>query len=452
MPTARVLGLTWLAARAGLACCLFVALLLMVGKASSESVHLRQGWNFITYEGTTKPVPLALSSIEDDYVAVFQLDLAQRRWLTHFSEAFHYEPTLFNLVHGSQYWVYVQRETELALDADAPPFYGVNSHLTGFDSDEKVERTVELMDEAGVGIVRTVFDWPSIEPERGVYRWERFDRVVERVEERGIATLGILDGSAPWATSAPSLDEPYWQKWPSKDLTAFGRYVYAVVERYDGDGFADAPGSPVVRYWEIWNEPNAAFFWRPQPDAEQYVRLLRYSYQVIKLAHPSAVVVLGGMAGNGVSYPPFAIAELDRNFLQQIYDHGGKSFFDVASIHLYPYTYELWRPDLMIALQDALDETRSVMATNGDDEKPIWVTEIGFSTALFPDGYETEPDAAIASWLGKVYRQLSGADALFWYMFEDEGTDEDPEGHFGLVGYDGAPKESYYEYRNMTGP
>jgi hypothetical protein len=72
MPTARVLELTRLAARAGLACCLFVAFLLMVGKASSESVHLQQGWNFITYEGTTKPVPLALSSIENDYLAVFQ--------------------------------------------------------------------------------------------------------------------------------------------------------------------------------------------------------------------------------------------------------------------------------------------------------------------------------------------------------------------------------------------
>jgi hypothetical protein len=452
MPTARVLGLTRLAARAGLACCLLVAFLPMVGKASSNSVRLQQGWNLVTYEGSTKPVPLALSSIEDDYLAVYQLDAAQSRWLAYFPKAFVYEPTLFNLVRGGQYWVYVQQETELTVDADAPPFYGVNSHLTWFDSGEEVDQAVELMDEAGVGIVRTVFDWPSIEPQPGVYRWERFDRAVERLQERGIAVLGLLHGAAPWATSAPSLDEPYWEVWPSQDLTAFGRYVYAVVERYDGDGFADAPGSPVVRYWEIWNEPNTAFFWRPQPDAEQYVRLLRLSYQVIKLVNPSAVVVLGGMAGNGVSYPPFAIAELDRNFLKQVYDHGGKSFFDVASIHLYPYTYELWRPDLMIALQDALDETRSVMAANGDDDKPIWVTEIGFSTALFPDGYETEPDAAIASWLGKVYRQLSGADALFWYMFEDEGTDGDPEGHFGLVGYDGAPKESYYEYRNMTGP
>lgn len=452
MPTARALRLIQLAARAGLACCFLVAFLLMIGKASSDSVRLQPGWNFITYEGSTKPIPLALSSIEDDYLAVYQLDTAQRRWLTYFPKAPHYEPTLLNLVRGCQYWLYVQREAELTLDTDAAPFYGVNSHLSWFDSDERVEQTVQLMDEAGVEIVRTVFDWPSIEPEPGVYRWERFDRVVEQLAERDIAILGILHGSAPWATSAPSLDEPYWEVWPSQDLTAFGRYVYAVVERYDGDGFADAPGSPVVRYWEIWNEPNTAFFWRPQSSAEQYVSLLRLSYQMIKSANPSALVVMGGVAGNGVQYPPFALAEEERDFLQQIYDQGGKAFFDIANIHLYPYTHELWRPELMATLQDALDETRSVMAANGDGDKPVWITEIGFSTALFPADYEANPDAAIASWLGTVYRQLTGADALFWYIFEDEGTDGNPEGHFGLVEYDGTPKESYYEYQNMTGP
>jgi len=37
-------------------------------------------------------------------------------------------------------------------------------------------------------------------------------------------------------------------------------------------------------------------------------------------------------------------------------------------------------------------------------------------------------------------------------MFEDEGTDGNPEGHFGLVEHDGRPKLSYRAYREMTGP
>jgi hypothetical protein len=424
----------------------------MVGKASSSDVRLSPGWNLVTYAGSTKPASLALRTIENDCLAVYHWDPTQGRWLSYFPKAPHLRPTLFNLVAGSQYWVYVLHETELTEDTDSVPFYGVNSHLTWFSSDEKVNHMAQLMDETGVGIVRTVFDWASIEPEPGVYRWERFDRAVEQLRERGVAILGILHGSAPWTTSAPSLDEPHWQTWPTKDLNAFARYVGAVVERYDGDGRADAPGSPVIRYWEIWNEPNTAFFWRPRASAEEYVRLLGASYGAIKLAYPSAVVVLGGIAGNGVSYPPFGLAEEEQNFLQQIYDHGGKGFFDIANIHLYPYTYELGRPELMTTLQDALDETRSVMAANGDGDKPIWITEIGFSTALFPDDYENQPDEAIASWLRSIYRQLSGAEAVFWYMFEDEGTDENPEGHFGLVEYDGKLKQSYYAYRDATLP
>ncbi len=451
MLTAGLPWLTRLAARAGLACCLLVTFLLMVGEASSDGVRLEAGWNLFTYEGATRPVRLALSSIEGEYVAVYRWEPAEARWLAYFSDALHGEPTLLNLAHGGQYWVYVERETELELDADAPAFYGVNSHLTWFDAEERVERTAQFMDEAGVGIVRTVFDWSGIEPEPGVYRWERFDRVVERLDERGIAVLGILDSSAPWATSAPSLDEPDWHKWPTRDLTAFGRYVWAVVERYDGDGFADAPGSPVIRYWEVWNEPNVDVFWRPRPDVERYVSMLRLSYFVIKVANPSAVVVLGGMAGNGASFPPFDLAEEGRNFLQKIYDQAGGRYFDIANVHLYPYTYELDRPELMTALQDALDETRSVMAASGDGEKPIWITEIGFSTTLFPQDYAGDPDTAIASWLRKVYRELRGAEAIFWYLFEDETADEDPAGRFGLVQYDDTPKPSYDMYGALTG-
>ncbi|NUP98326.1 MAG: discoidin domain-containing protein [Armatimonadetes bacterium] len=33
-------------------------------------------------------------------------------------------------------------------------------------------------------------------------------------------------------------------------------FVHGVVERYDGDGLADAPGSPVVRWFSLWNEPD----------------------------------------------------------------------------------------------------------------------------------------------------------------------------------------------------
>ena len=40
----------------------------------------------------------------------------------------------------------------------------------------------------------------------------------------------------------------------------FKQYFREVVERYDGDGYKDAPGSAVVTYWEMYNEPDAWAF------------------------------------------------------------------------------------------------------------------------------------------------------------------------------------------------
>ncbi len=39
-------------------------------------------------------------------------------------------------------------------------------------------------------------------------------------------------------------------------LSELAEYLGAVVERFDGDGFHDAPGAPEVHYFELYNEPD----------------------------------------------------------------------------------------------------------------------------------------------------------------------------------------------------
>lgn len=57
----------------------------------------------------------------------------------------------------------------------------------------------------------------------------------------------------------------------------------------------------------------------------------------------------------------------------------------------------------------------------------------------------------IASRLKKVYRQFTGGKALFWHTLEDEGTNDNPEGHFGLAGCDVAGRQSHDECGVMAG-
>jgi hypothetical protein len=80
-------------------------------------------------------------------------------------------------------------------------------------------------------------------------------------------------------------------------------FVAATAERYDGDGVADAPGSPKVTWFSVWNEPD----WLPWParpksaddktmrnwfgrDFHDLARLAFVSFRAAKFAHPNAKV------------------------------------------------------------------------------------------------------------------------------------------------------------------
>ena len=80
-------------------------------------------------------------------------------------------------------------------------------------------------------------------------------------------------------------------------------FVHAMVERYDGDGNNDAPGSPKVTWFSVWNEPD----WMPWPhrpksrderamrnwfgkDLDDLARLAFVSHRAGKFANPDCRV------------------------------------------------------------------------------------------------------------------------------------------------------------------
>src|SRR5205085_2459864 len=125
-----------------------------------------------------------------------------------------------------------------------------------------------------------------------------------------------------WASSAPDALKAEKGSYSPVDhyrplnINDWLTYVRNVVERYDGDGLDDAPGSPRMAYWEVWNEENIALFWPTKPDAAEYSALLKATAQTIRAADPNAKVVLGGLAN------------ADSGYLQALYDLGGAPDFD----------------------------------------------------------------------------------------------------------------------------
>jgi hypothetical protein len=173
----------------------------------------------------------------------------------------------------------------------------------------------------------------------------------------------------------------------------------------------------------VWNEPDLRLFWRPYPNASDYVTLLNQAYEAIKRANPNAKVVLGGPSG------------ADHNalgYLQKVVDAGGK--FDILSMQ--PYQ-PVPGPQLVTQVQ-----------TLRNYGKPVWLTEMGWageSACQNVCGSEySQGDRLARLYMVAAY---AGVGRLFWYDLRDDGTAANFEDHFGLLHHNLAKKPAYSAYR-----
>ena len=218
--------------------------------------------------------------------------------------------------------------------------YGACAHVT---RGEPPARTCALMRQAGLGWVRSDFDWRTLERRPGEWDFAPFDAVVAACEANGVQLLPILGYSVPWAH--PAHDH----------LDAWGAYVRRVVTHY-------GRRLPVL---EVWNEENIPGFWK-DPNPTNYLAVLRRTYEVAKAHDPSLRIAFGGTAG-----VPF-------DFIEEVYRLGGAKFFDIMNIH--PYSH----PRAPEGAMDAnIERLRDLMARYGDAEKPLWITEVGWPTHAF---------------------------------------------------------------------
>lgn len=224
--------------------------------------------------------------------------------------------------------------------AGSVPSYGIAAHVTRFEFDRR-EAIFDKLASIGVDYVRCDFDWRGCsKTPGGELDFSRFDAVVGAARRRGIRLLPIFQSPPPWAD-------------PVQDhLDLWGKWCATVASRYAAD-------IPVV---EIWNEENSSSFWK-NPNPADYVCVLKTAYRAIKSAAPGVKVALGGTGG--VAY----------DFIEGVYRNDGREYFDIMNVHPYcpPNPPEG-------SVDRAFRKLRRLMELYGDADKPIWFTEIGWST------------------------------------------------------------------------
>ena len=70
-----------------------------------------------------------------------------------------------------------------------------------YSCNRDLEKSISLMQQAGVGWVRLDFLWSDIEPQRGNFDFTKYDCIVGLLRAKGIHILGILHYSTDWASA-----------------------------------------------------------------------------------------------------------------------------------------------------------------------------------------------------------------------------------------------------------
>ena len=254
--------------------------------------------------------------------------------------------------------------------------FGINTFLEQEVEPRKVEKALRMIHEAGFRWIRQEFPWEDIEQSaRGdfwdhkwnVSAWEKYDRIVELADKYGLQIIARLGNPPAWSRADGDAKGSFA---PPDNFEDFGDFVYTIVSRYKGK----------VKYYQIWNEPNIYPEWGEQPvDAAAYVRLLQIAYRRAKEADPECVILSAGLAQT-LETGPMNLNDL--TYLQQMYDAGAKGYFDIMGV----MAYGLWtgpgdhrtHPDLTNFSRPQL--IRDIMVRNGDADKPLWATEVGWNT------------------------------------------------------------------------
>jgi hypothetical protein len=230
------------------------------------------------------------------------------------------------------------------------------------------DKALALIHETGCSWVVQLFNWSEIEPLPGEYFWEYPDAVARACQYYRLNLAVRLDHQPTWASSSQGHGLPV-------DVDAYAAFVARVAERYQGR----------VQAYIIWNEPNLAQEWGGQaPDPAAYVELLELAYGAVKKSDPGALVVSAGLA------PTNHMDETamdDRIYLQGMYEAGAAEAFDILGAHPYGFAYPpLDARHAHEGLNFArLLDLRDTMLRNGDADKPVWATEVGWTTEVMDE-------------------------------------------------------------------
>ena len=322
--------------------------------------------------------------------------------------------------------------TVAAAEAELPKLMLPAGVGVNIDFIEGHERDLDLIAEAGFKYIRMDFKWGVTEQTKGIYDWSGYDKLTRNLERRGLCAYYILDYSNPLHEEMV-MEKDHFTKGETKvavspqhpqSVAAFARWAAAAAKHFQG--------RQVV--WEIWNEPNI-FFWKPQPDVNQYTALALATMKAVRAADPQATI-----------FAP-AASEFPWPFLENFFKAGALEYLDGVSVH--PYRPANQPPE---TVEKDYQKLRELIAryTPPTRRAPVAIIsgEWGYATHIKGVSLETQAGFIVRQQLANL---MSGVPVSIWYDWKNDGNDpNDQEHNFGTVSPNLTPKPAYFAIKTLT--
>jgi hypothetical protein len=253
-----------------------------------------------------------------------------------------------------------------------PRMVGISTVLSQHES------VWDLWADLGVKSVRVEFFWSEIEANRGQYKWQVPDLIVQRAANRDINLFVVVNYAPAWAKT----DMGTWHGGVENFAAKLG-------ERYK-----------CVPVWEIFNEPNwdtrksQGYGW-PWPEVDATEAGNRYGLTVdafhngFRSQNTEAGLVAGALTPHGLDVAKFIDAFVGACEADQ---------YDAFSVHPYSWFGQL---------RQAQNNVRQYLLTKGHD-KPVWMSEMG---------HNQDNDRALR--MNQVFAEVPYLDAFFWFCEQD---------------------------------
>lgn len=232
--------------------------------------------------------------------------------------------------------------------------------------------------------------WGSINTSSGVYNWTVLDAVVNTALSHGVDIVYTFGKTPQWASTNPNGTGCAYGNGTcyAPNISDWNAFVTAITTRYKGK----------IKYWELWNEPNATNFWNGTTG--QLVTMAQAAYPIIKAADAGNVVLSPAPQGTNAHL-----------WLDSYFAAGGSTLADIVAFH----SYLNGAPEGVVTLAaNVKNVANQYPALVG---KPVWDTEHSWGDTSWPFGANEDQQAA---WVARFIPLSisSGIQRSLWYKWD----------------------------------